>query len=80
MSESRLVGGADDITFPDDESVGGDATPQDILDAGLAAAAEALASEAGPDGRPSKAARQKARRILQLLRDPEALARELADD
>ncbi len=49
-------------------------TEQEVMGAAQAAAAEALASDAGPDGLPSRRARQKAKKILDLVRDPLAVA------
>lgn len=46
----------------------------DTANALLAALAEALASGVGPDGRPSRQARRRAKAILGLARDHEALA------
>lgn len=49
------------------------ATAEDIHAAALDAVAEVLASDAGPDGKPSREAKQKAKQILLLLRDPAAM-------
>ena len=53
--------------------------PADIHDAALDAIAEALASDTGPDGKPSVRAKKKAKAIMDMLGDEEAMA-ELADE
>lgn len=44
----------------------------DLMLAALAAAAEVLSSGAGPNGQPSRAARRRAKAILDLVRDEDA--------
>jgi len=54
-------------------------TPEQIHDAAIGVIADVLASDEGPDGMPSVRARKQAKRIMDMVRDPEAMA-EMAED
>jgi predicted ArsR family transcriptional regulator len=54
------------------------ATPEQVHAAALDVVADALASDAGPDGKPSVRAKKKARAILDMLKDEGVMA-ELAE-